>query len=203
VTEIDHIVITAPDLAAGVELVRGALGVALEAGGQHARMGTHNCLLRLGNSLYLEVIAPDPRAAKPARPRWFQLDENASPRLAAWVARTSDIRATVAASTESLGEIEPMSRGDLGWLITIPADGSLPLDGAAPALIEWKTGQHPAARLPDAGCSLLRLEIFHPQPARISALLESISLGGDVSAGERPRLVAHFQTPNGPRELAG
>ena len=200
---IDHIVITAPDLAAGTELVRSALGVAPEAGGEHTRMGTHNCLLKLGDSLYLEVIAPNPDAPRPGRPRWFQLDEQTRPRLATWVARTTDIRSTLAAASENLGEIEAMSRGDLGWLITIPPDGSLPLGGAAPTLIEWKTGPHPATRLRDTGCSLVSLEVFHPQPQRISALLKSISLEGRVSAGERPRLVAHLQTPNGPRDLAG
>jgi hypothetical protein len=59
---IDHIAVTAPTLEAGAELVRLALGVEPQAGGAHARMGTHNLLLRLGDAVYLEVIAPDPRA---------------------------------------------------------------------------------------------------------------------------------------------
>ena len=32
-----------------------------------------------------------------------------------------------------------MSCGSLNWLLTIPADGSLPIDGVAPTLIEWHT----------------------------------------------------------------
>jgi hypothetical protein len=199
---IDHLVITAPDLAAGAEFVRRAIGVAPEAGGEHARMGTHNLLLKLGDSAYLEVIAPDPRAAKPGRRRWFQLDDPewiGRPRLATWVARTTDLRSTMAAASEPLGEIEPMSRGELGWLITIPVDGTLPFGGAAPALIEWN-GPPPGPRLREAGCSLINLEIFHPQARRISALLESISFEGAVSvAPERPGLVAHVQTPDGSR----
>ncbi len=63
--QIDHIVITAPDLGAGAELVRRSLGVMPQAGGEHARMGTHNLLLKLGDSLYLEVIAPNPNAPEP------------------------------------------------------------------------------------------------------------------------------------------
>jgi hypothetical protein len=101
-----------------------------------------------------------------------------------------------------------MSRGELNWLITIPSDGSLPFDGAAPTLIEWETKTHPATRLRDAGCSFVRLEAFHPQAQRISALLKSISVEGDISvaplpAGERPFLVVHLQTPGGPRQLGG
>jgi len=208
---IDHLVITAPALAIGVELVRRSLGVALQAGGAHPRMGTHNFLLKLGDSIYLEVISPNPEAPRPTRPRWFRLDElesNAPPRLATWVARTTDIRSTLAASSEPLGNVEPMNRGELNWLITIPSDGSLPFEGVAPALIEWGTETHPASRLRDVGCSFVRLEAFHPQGQRISALLKSISVGGDISvvplpAGERPFLVAHLQTPGGPRQVGG
>jgi hypothetical protein len=208
--EIDHIVITAPDLAAGAELVRRSLGVMPQAGGAHARMGTHNLVLKLGESLYLEVIAPNPDAPDPGRPRWFELDElksDAAPRLATWVARTDDIRSTAAACSEPLGKIEPMSRGALNWLITIPEDGSLPLGGLAPALIEWHTDAHPAARLRDAGCSFVRLEAFHPDAPRVSALVKSISVRGEISvtplgAGTRPYLVAHIQTAKGLKSIS-
>src|SRR5258708_31444422 len=174
-------------------------------------MGTHNLLLKLGDSLYLEVISPDPAAPKPGRPRWFQLDElqpNAPSRLATWVLRTTDIHATLAACSEPLGNVEAMSRGQLNWRITIPRDGKLPFDGVAPAVIEWQTETHPASRLPDVGCSFAKLEAFHPEAQRIAALLRSIAVEGDVSvaplrAGERPYLVAHLQTPAGLRKLSG
>ena len=208
-SRIDHIVVTAPDLATGAEVVRRSLGAMPQTGGEHVRMGTHNLLLKLGDSLFLEVIAPNPKAPAPGRPRWFGMDElkpDAPPRLATWVARTADIRSTLAGSSEPLGEVEAMSRGELDWLITIPGDGRPPLGGIAPALIQWRTQGHLAARLRETGCTLLRLEAFHPEPARVAALLKSISLEGPVSvtplpAGGRPYLVAHIQTPNGPRTV--
>jgi hypothetical protein len=180
-----------------------------QVGGEHPRMGTHNFLLRLGDSVFLEVISPNPNAPKPARPRWFELDNlesNTPPRLALWVARTTDIHATLAACSEPLGNIEPMSRGQLNWLITIPSDGSLPFNGIAPTLIEWHTEAHIATKLQDVGCSLARLEAFHPEAHRISALLKSISVEGEISvaplpAGERPYLVAYIQTPSGLKNL--
>ena len=206
---IDHIAITATTLEAGAELVRLALGVEPQAGGAHTRMGTHNLLLRLGDSVYLEVIAPDPSAPLPSRPRWFALDTlaaNAAPALATWIARTADIEASVAACSEPLGNIEAMSRGALNWLITIPDDGALRLNGVAPALIEWQAEAHPAARLQDHGLSLIKLELFHPEPERIARLLLSLGLDSQVavhpSTGERgPRLVAHINTPQGLRQL--
>ena len=206
---IDHITITAPNLAVGVEFVRRSLGVMPQVGGEHPRMGTHNHLLRLGDSIFLEVISPNPDAPKPGRPRWFELDNlesNTPPRLALWVARTTDIHSTLAACSEPLGNIEPMSRGQLNWLITIPGDGSLPFNGIAPTLIEWHTEAHVATKLQDVGCSFVRLEAFHPEAPRISALLKSISVEGEISvaklpAGEKPYLVAHIQTPSGLRKL--
>jgi hypothetical protein len=201
-TRIDHLVVTAPDLASGADLVRRVLGVELQAGGKHTRIGTHNLLLKLGDSVYLEVIAPDPDTPDPGRPRWFDLDRRDPPRLATWAARTSDIRSAAAAASEPLGPVEQMTRGDMRWQITIPPDGKLVLGGAAPALIEWRAA-NPATTMRDAGCSLTALELVHPEPRRVSALLESISLQDEVSvvSGPRPALVARFQTAAGPRTL--
>lgn len=205
---IDHITVTAPTLQAGAAFVVGALGVTPQSGGEHPRMGTHNLLLRLGDALFLEVIAVNPNAPAPDRPRWFALDDlkpDTPVALSTWVVGTDDIRATAAASTEALGRIEPMSRGARNWLITIPADGSVAMDGVSPALIEWDDKPHPAAGLADHGLSLVKLEIFHPEPARVAALLASIGLADDRVAcrhADVPRLAAHIQTPQGIRKLS-
>ncbi|AIY42415.1 hypothetical protein LT85_3257 [Collimonas arenae] len=209
-TCIDHLVVVAGTLAEGMEYVRQALGVELEAGGEHPRMGTHNCLLRLGDGLFLEVIAVNPGAPPPDRPRWFwldSLDHDASPRLATWVVRTNDIHAVVAASPIALGTIEPMTRGQLNWLITIPGDGSLPLNGVAPTCIEWQAQQsHPASRLQNRGCSLLRLEAYHTEAQPINDMLTLVGFQGPfaaipLAADAQPCLIAHIQTPAGLRQL--
>jgi catechol 2,3-dioxygenase-like lactoylglutathione lyase family enzyme len=207
--QLDHITITAPTLAQGAAFVRDALGVELQPGGEHPRMGTHNLLLRLGDDLFLELIAVNPAAPAPGRPRWFALDTqhpHAPPRLSNWVARTHDIRSAAAAASEALGEIEPITRGALQWLITIPADGSLPMDGIAPALIEWQAPVHPASSLQDAGCSLHSFEALHPEPDRVTALLATLGLDKTVRvsplpAGARPHLVARIHTPTGLRTI--
>ena len=210
-SELDHLVVTAPDLGTGADFIRRSLGAIPQGGGEHPRMGTHNCFVRLGERLYLEVIAADPEAARPGRPRWFQLDQRESVRacrLATWVVRTDDIRAAVAASPVALGSVEPMSRGALSWLITIPADGSLPLEGVAPTLIEWPAGPHPADTLQDTGCRLLSLEGFHPRPEEVSGVLKAIGFEGEFAVsplprGAPPHLVARIQTPGGRRRLRG
>ncbi|MDB5855805.1 MAG: hypothetical protein JWR22_3846 [Herminiimonas sp.] len=207
---IDHITVTAPNLEVGVEFVRQTLGVSPQQGGEHARMGTHNFLLRLGDAMFLEIIAPIPGVPAPDRPRWFGLDSlgpDAPPSLSTWVARSADIHASAAACSEALGPVEQMRRGTLDWLITIPADGSVPLDGVAPALIQWHAEPHPAAGLRDCGLSLVALELFHPEPDRVRALLESIELEGPVSVSPLPKgvgayMVATINTPGGVRKLS-
>jgi hypothetical protein len=205
-SQLDHLIVTAASLHEGVGYVRRQLGVEMQAGGEHVRMGTHNCLLRLGGKLYLEVIAANPAVPRPDRPRWFQLDDANSirvPRLATWVARTDDIRAAASVSPVPLGKIEPMSRGKLEWLMTVPDDGRLPLQGLAPTLIQWRSEAHPADTLKDLGCSLIRLDGFHPQAGKVASVLKWIGFEGEflASRGDAPRLTAHIQTPSGQRQL--
>ncbi len=208
---IDHIVITAPSLDEGAAFAMQSLGVSFQPGGEHERMGTHNMLLRLGKSIYMEVIAPNPNAPNPQHPRWFELDNMGSiskPRIATWVARTSDIKNAVNIITEPLGQLMPMSRGKLNWLITIPSDGKLTLGGTVPALIEWHTEIHPASVMIDKGCSFIKLELFHPEPQRIKALLESMQIKDSInvcgiSNSENPYIAAYINTPGGIKIING
>jgi len=201
-SRLDHIVVTAASLQEGIDYVRDALGVEMQAGGEHEHMGTHNCLLKLGDKLFLEVIAANPGAPHPGRPRWFQLDEPDSvrtPRLATWVARCDYIHALAPAS---LGKIETMSRGNFRWLITVPEDGKLPLQGVAPTLIQWLSESHPADTLKNLGCSLVRFEGFHPRPESVTGMLRVVGFEGQFQVSPRAAsVVAHIQTPAGPRRL--
>lgn len=172
-------------------------------------MGTHNALLRLGETSYLEVIAIDPGATFPGRPRWFQLDrEGAEDRIAlcGWVASTSNIRAASSAIGQAFGPIEAMGRDTLQWRITVPCDGSMPFSGAAPLFIQWESGPHPCTQLDDQGCALVGIEAFHPQAETIRTLLCIVGFAGDFvvsmpGPGVAPHLVAHIRTPGGLRRL--
>lgn len=199
----DHIAVAARTLDEGTDHVEAALGVPLQAGGQHARMGTHNRLLGLGD-LYLEVIATDPAAPPPPTPRWFDLDRfSGPPRITNWIARCDDLEAELTISPDGAGVPLSLERGDLRWRMAVPADGRLPHDGAFPALIQWQGALHPAARLTDRGVRLTRLEITHPDaPALRSALAgrfadnRVVIVDGDVFA-----MQASFATPHGTRRL--
>ena len=206
-SRIDHLVVTAPSLEAGSEYIRRTLGFSLEPGGEHVRMGTHNLLLRTGESSYLEVIAANPDAPSPGRPRWFGLDTlgpGSRPRLATWVLRTKDIHALSAVAPLPIGPIESMSRGDFEWSIAFPEDGSLILEGLCPYLIQWSSAGHPAWRLPDREIYLLALAAVHPEPERITRLWSGLHLDDQVAVtrGEPPHLVAYFVTKEGMRRLS-
>lgn len=205
VARLDHLTVVAPNLEIGAAYVEAALGARPGAGRAHPGMATHNLLLALGPTAYLEVISPDPRAVPVARPRWFGLDHvlpGSTARLAAWVASTDDI---AGAAVPELGDVETMRREMHTWKMTVTADGGVPLDGAAPLLIQRSSSVHPAAALPQIGLELQRLRIRHPAPSQVLALFEKIGLASQpavtVTWGNQCSLVAEVQTPFGLREL--
>lgn len=207
---LDHVAIAALDLAEGVRFAESALGVAMGPGGRHALMGTHNRLLGVGGGAYLEVIAIDPDASAPERPRWFALDDAdnrarlaRAPRLAAWVAQTDDIDLAVRSFGRVAGSAVEVSRGDLSWRLTVTDDGRLPFGGAFPALIAWPDGTHPTRRMADSGCKLLRLQVEHPQADEIADLLRPFLDDTRVAfrQGPEPRLMAEIATPGGLRSI--
>ncbi|MFN0114117.1 MAG: VOC family protein [Paracoccaceae bacterium] len=174
--EIDHVAVAAASLEDGRAWVEALLGTSLSAIGQHAYMGTHNRLLGLGPGLYLEVIAIDPAAPRPAVPRWFDLDRfTGPPRITNWIVRTGDLDAALAAAPAGAGRATALARGDFRWRIGIPETGVLPFGDTFPALIEWEGAAHPADRLPDQGIRLTALEISTPDPAALAAALPGIN----------------------------
>jgi hypothetical protein len=203
---LDHLVVAATALAQGCDYVESGLGVRPQPGGKHPLMGTHNALLRLGSRLFLEVMAIDPAAPAPGRARWFDLDEprmraslTDGPRLTHYVARTDDIDALRVRAGMDLGDVLEVTRNDLRWRITVPADGHLPGRGLVPTLIEWPGARHPADGLTDHGLSLVALAGEHPDPAPVRTAIARLGLGDDVKVtyGQSPRLAAMIRTPRG------
>lgn len=206
----DHLVVAAATLEQGEDYVESRIGVWPQRGGKHVAMGTHNSVLRMGQGVYLEVIAIDPEAIAPKHPRWFELDRSVmqatlrvSPRLIHWVARCTDIDAVRRASPVDPGPVHPMSRGEFAWRITIPDDGRLPGAGVLPTLIEWADARHPADAMPDAGVRLTALAAAHPEPAAMRTVLAALGLGHllPISFAATPRLAAMLRTPRGPVTL--
>ena len=177
-TTFDHLVVAARTLDEGAAWVVSKLGVAPVAGGKHPTMGTHNRLLFIGQRRFLEVIAIDPDAPAPGRPRWFDLDDpgmrtklEQGPALIHWVERTDDMDAALREYPQPV-EVLALARGSYRWRIGVPKDGRRPGGGTLPTLIQWDGGLHPAEALPDTGC---RLERFAAKEGRIEAVFSTPS----------------------------
>ena len=210
---LDHIVVAARTLAEGAQWLEERLGVPLSAGGRHEVMGTHNRLLSLGPGRYLELIAVDPEASPPARPRWFDLDAPAmqrrlemGPALITWAVRADDIEAVLGPTAAGRPEVLPMARGAYRWRIGVPPSGALAQAGTLATVIQWQSA-HPAAALPDCGCRLEKLWLHHPDaPVSLRALravgldaAEPVEARSDGPEG----LSALISTPRGVAEIHG
>jgi hypothetical protein len=215
---LDHLVVAAQSLEQGVAWCEATLGLTPGPGGVHARMGTHNRLFRLGGEAfpeaYFEIIAIDPAAPPPGRPRWFGLDE---PALRARLAR-SPVLVHAVARTELLemqrwGLInvgvhpgEPLAferdspAGRLAWRMLVRDDGLLLHGGALPTLIEWQGPLHPAQAMPDSGVVLQSLVLQGVPPRAKEVLkLRGVQVHGEAAG---PAIQATLTTPRGPVTLS-
>lgn len=198
-TAFDHFALSAATLEDGCAHVAHCLAHDMGPGGQHALMSTHNRLSGLGPGEYLEVIAIDPDAPDPGRPRWFDLDRRSGPpRIGNWILRCDDLDARVAQHPEA-GRILSFERGAFRWRMAVPDDGRLPFDGCFPALIQWDT---PAPVFADAGLRLTRLTLRHPRAADLGEVIKSLTRDPRIAVENGPlAIVAEVSTPNGPRTI--
>ncbi len=210
--KLDHLTVVAPTLAEGVAHVRYCLDLDVPFGTRHPYMGTHNHRLQLGGAVYLEIVALDPDGVAPGRPRWFGLDDqarvradwDAGRRLRGWVAGTDRIDRILAGWPAIFGDKVSLPFAAPVFDFAIPADGSLPLDGAAPSLIDRRGAPEPKAAIPDLGARLRSFRLEHPDPLPIAALYRDLSIpeSPDVVAGPELRYAAWIETPGGLRLLS-
>lgn len=197
---LDHLVLATPDLAGTATDLAGR-GVHTVEGGPHVGVGTRNRLVGIGPGRYLEVVGPDPEQDAPAAPRPFRIDALAGPALVTWAVRVPDLDDALAAARAAghdPGVAREMSRrrpdGELlSWRLAFPPDDA---GGVLPFLIDWGATRHPSDDLP-VPASLDVLRLTHPDPARVTRLLDALGVTGevDVAAGERPGLTATLDKP--------
>ena len=216
--QLDHLVIAATTLEAGVAWCERTLGVTPGPGGKHPLMGTHNRLLSLVSpefpAAYLEIIAIDSEAnpaMKTRATRWFDLDSadlqqsltTHGPRLIHAVANIPSATAGVqalAALGLNRGPLIEASRmtptGRLAWQITVRDDGQRLLNGTLPTLIEW-AGPHPTQSMPASGLTLKSLRASHPQAALLAQAHGAIGFTQMAITHGAANLVGTLHTPRG------
>lgn len=207
---LDHLVYAVPDLEEAVARLTAELGVRPSAGGSHPN-GTHNALLSLDGSSYLEIIAPDPgqvRAGKSGALA-FGLDAGGGPRLATWAVLAPTLEEVSQAAQAAGydpgvvvegGRMRPDGLA-LSWRTTRRPEARdgwpPPGDGIVPFLIEWGPDTPHPATTSARGLRLLKLSLFHPRPAEVQPMLSALGIDILVMAGDAPEIQARLETPNG------
>ncbi len=201
-SQLDHIVIAAPDLQALVAEFHDLTGVQPTPGGRHEGRGTANHLVGLGQGRYIELIGPDATQDEPAQARPLHVDEVVATTVVGWAVRPRDLAVQVSSAREAgydPGDPAPMDRrtpnGEvLAWHLTPPAGG---LGGTIPFLIDWLDTTHPSEGLP--AVTMLSLTLTHPDPVAVRSALEAVAafelvtviLQGEVG------LAVELETPHG------
>jgi hypothetical protein len=213
-TAVDHLAVGARTLEEGVNFIRHELGVEIPPGGVHPHMGTHNHLMRLGENMFLEVLAINPEGASPTQPRWFGLDDPAvrhsiarQPRLLTWVANTTDLAAATAGAALDYGTVNQLSRGDLRWSFALPEDGRLLAAGMLPYLMQWSCEVHPSSGMAERDCELKSITLRHANSEWLGVQLRSIAAADlvhieTIPVGSEPEIVACVATPGGEKYLS-
>lgn len=172
-SEVDHIILGAKDLDAGIAYMEKLSGYRAAVGGSHPGRGTHNALLKLGYRSYLEILAPDP--AQPELVWHQELATLVSPMLIGWAVAVKNIeqyathlRARGMACTGPTAGSRSKPAGEtLRWKTLVLEDNPA---GILPFYIEWAADSaHPSSDAPGA-CVLNRL-------ARTGQVLDSLAPG--------------------------
>ncbi|MES0879185.1 VOC family protein [Roseibium sp. SCP14] len=209
--KLDHITVIAPTLNEGVSHVRECLDLDVPFGTRHEYMGTHNHRLQLGGRIYLEIVALDPEGVLPGRARWFGLDDQQSVRsdweegrrLRGWVANSDSFNSIPSEHRAHFGGEVPLPFDKPSFAFCIPEDGSLPLDGAVPSLIDHKGDPTSMAEIPDLGTRLRSLTLEHPDPVAIERMYRDLMVDQppEIVRGPKVRYRAVIETPTGLKEL--
>lgn len=146
-------------------------------------MGTHNLLMSLGPDTFFEVISINPSAPKPTHNRWFALDDEAvqsslSSRAKphSWILNSNNLDEDLATAKSlgiDLGTPRTQTRGDLTWRFAVREDGAIPLNGAAPMIMEWPADMqaHPASRMIDLGVRIKSIKLDTEYASEVNKLL--------------------------------
>ena len=165
--KLDHIVLASNTLEEGTSYIENKLCIKLSNIGYHKDMGTHNRVVKISKSVYLEVISIDPNCEQIKSKRWFNLDNlklqsqlRKSPRVIGYVIENKN---------KNISKFyEPFfkaSRGKYKWKFAMPCNNSKILadlsyqNGIIPSLINWES-EKPIYKMQDNHLNLEKLEIL-------------------------------------------
>jgi hypothetical protein len=200
--QLDHIVIAHPNLDLAIEEFADLTGCTPAYGGPHLGGGTHNALVSLGDSVYLELISPDPgQVSKEAKSKTSNLAQRIAAsegsKLLAWAVRSNRLD-EMSGALHGFDAARPfdMSRQQpdgetLNWRLMNLVNHDL--HGFAPFFIDWLDCAHPTSTNPVAG-EFISLSISHPD-SRLNGIVGET---GNVSFTEgTPNFTLEFESKKG------
>lgn len=203
--EIDHIVLANTNLAELIKYFTDASGISPAPGGAHPAWGTHNALVKLSATQYLELIAPQPGKTGPWARQFKNFHE---PTLAGWCVRAANL-AQIANAAHAYGCRTRKMAGSrrttdgtlLEWELLFLSHPKL--NPALPFFINWGDTPHPASTL-EAGIALQSFSIATPGADELTELLAAVDITG-VAIDEQPdtAFTAAFTGSQGAFSLQG
>lgn len=111
--------------------------------------------------------------------------------------------ALIAAHPKVFGTEVALPPDNPEFAFSIPDDGSLPLDGIAPSLIDHRGNPTSMNDIPDMSAHLRSFSIGHPDPGGVEALYLALSILDAPSVIRDPQICyrAQIETPTGMKEL--
>jgi len=184
---VDHILLGAPDLDAGVRELESLTGIHAKYGGEHPHLGTHNAIVSLGSDTYIEVIAPRPGATLNDDMKDLAKLERLTP--IGWAVAMPDItalRTRLGGSGLTTTEPRPGSRqtpwGDTLHWQTVNFDS--PRDNT-PFFIHWEdAAKHPSHNAP-GGCTLGAIEFDDPNMTELTRVQRALGFEFPVRQAEK------------------
>lgn len=200
--QIDHIVMSFLNLEKACTKFESLTGITPTIGGQHLTKGTHNALVNIGDQIYLELIAPDPKNEQIKSPTWMAVSKIEQPRITRWAIKSSDINKDALVLNnfnKQYGKIESGSRQKtdgsmLRWQLSDPGN-DIPID-IAPFLLDWQDSIHPTQDLKET-CSLESIMIIHESPQIYQPLFRSLGIDFQIKKGDYPAIKIALKTPKG------
>lgn len=198
---VDHLMWAAPSLEAGLAQAQELFGIEAARGGSHPGLGTRNALVGLGETVYLEIIAPDPEQRLEGT-FGARLQGLSGCGLVTWAAGCNALPGMLATAKDAglsvRGPTATTRRtpdGEmLAWELLFVSGHEFA--GLMPFFIDWLDTPHPAGVNPQAGI-LESLTLTTPESEGLRSLLTRLDVAVDVIDGSGPGIRAEISTQEG------
>jgi len=216
---LDHVVLGINNLDAGIQAFEQLAGVTPKKDGRDTQLGTESAIVGLGENMFLEIIAPDPKADPDSLDpdlRDFIYDRLKSMNELTpfkWAVGTSNLERTSFFARRAGSRATDIMEGSRkrGWgrkeqwtwfSVRLPESSVMPI------FVQWKNEEkRPQDRAPE-GCSLEALHAYSRSFKSVHALAATMQVDIDVEGEEVESITLTMDCPAGevvlgPKPLSG